>query len=140
VTAKAASCALLLVLSTAAARAAGPPTRVPEQLLPLPPIAAAPLPAPLPPPINPGFAAAPSDGISPLLLQPGPAFPLPQQASPAYPPLPLPGPIDQQKISSYRIWLQGQRRLLERGGSSDDYLGRQIEQQLLQLEEPGGPR
>jgi hypothetical protein len=97
----------------------------------------------MPPPINPGAApgtaAGPPDGISPLLLQPGPAFALPQQASPAYPPEPLPGPIDQQKIDSYRTWLEGQQRLFERrGGSANDLLGREIQQQLLQLEQSGG--
>jgi hypothetical protein len=137
-TVKAARCALLFLLSAAAAKAGGPPARVPVQLLPLPAIAAPPVPAPLPPPINPGVAAASPVTISPLLLQPGPPFLLPQQASPPSPPALLPAPIDQQKVTSYRIWLHGQQRLLERsGGSPDDYLGRQIQQQL-QLDQPGG--
>jgi hypothetical protein len=142
VSAKPASFALLLVLSAAAARAAGPSAHIPLQLLPLPSIAAPPAPAPLPPPTNPGFAPAPPNGLSPLLSEPGPAFPLPQEVpSTAYPALPLPGPIDQQKVGSYRMWLQGQQRLMERGGvSPDDYLGRQIQQQLLQSEPPAGSR
>jgi hypothetical protein len=139
VTAKAANCALLLLLlSTAAAGAAGSPARVPVQLLPLPTIAAPPHSAPIPPPINPGVATLPSDGISPLLVQPGPLFPLPQQASPPPAPPPTPAPIDQQKISSYRIWLRGQQQLLERGGNYDNYLRREIQQQLLQLQQSGG--
>jgi hypothetical protein len=131
--------ALSLALSSSAA-AAGPPSRLSEQLLPLPAIGAPPVPAPLPPPTNPGFAVAPSGGISPLLLQPGPAEPLPPPSgSPAYPSLSLPAPIDQQKIGSYRSWLLGQQRLLQRGGA-DDYLSRQIQQQLLQLDQSDGSR
>jgi hypothetical protein len=138
---KAAGLALLLMLNAAAGGAGGAggaPVRAPEQLLPLPAIAAAPVPAPMPPSVNSGVAAAPSDGLSPLLLQPGPAFVLPQPANPAYPPPSLPGPIDQQKISTYRSWLLGQQRLRQRGGNPDDYLGREIQQQLLQLEQPAG--
>lgn len=131
---------LLLALSAEAASAAGA-ARPPIQLLPLPTVTAAPLPAPLPPPTNPGFAPAPENGISPLLLQPGPAFPLPRsEPSTAYPPPSLPGPIDQQKLTSYRMWLQGQERLLERGGGPDAILGREIRQQLLQLDQSGSPR
>jgi hypothetical protein len=47
--------------------------------------------------------------------------------------------IDRQKITSYKLWLSGQLRLLERGGvSPDDLLFREIQQQLLQLEQSGG--
>jgi hypothetical protein len=125
----------LLVLSAAVASARALP-----QLLPVPAIAAPPVPAPVPPPINPGAAAAPPAGISPFLLQPGPAFALPRQASP--PPSPtFPAPIDQQKISSYSLWLRGQQRLLDRGGvSPDDLLAREIQQQLLQLDQSGESR
>jgi hypothetical protein len=126
---------LLLVLS-----AAGASARPLPQLLPVPAIAAPQIPAPVPPPINPGATAAPPAGISPFLLQPGPAFALPRQASP--PPSPtFPAPIDQQKISSYSLWLRGQQRLLERGGvSPDDLLAREIQQQLLQLDQSGDSR
>ncbi len=41
------------------------------------PAIAPPTPAPLPPPINPGYAAAPPNGLSPLLTQPGPVYELP---------------------------------------------------------------
>jgi hypothetical protein len=126
----------LLSAATAAQAASGAPV----QMLPLPAITAAPTPAPMPPPVNPGFAAAPTGGISPLLLQPGPAFPLPQQSAPRYPSLALPGPIDQQKISSYRLWLSSQLRLFERSQNPDDYLGRELQQQLLQLDETGAGR
>jgi hypothetical protein len=136
VTATAAGLALFLLLSAAAAKAAGPVARADEQLLPLPAIAATPVPAPMPPPINPGVPAAPVDGISPLLL--GPPFALPPQPSPSHPSPPLPAPIDQQKITSYRTWLLGQQRLFERNnGAADDVLGREIQQQLLQLDQSG---
>jgi hypothetical protein len=123
--------------------AAGASARPIEQLLPLPAIAAPPIPAPMPPPINPGTAPAPQSGISPLLLQPGaaPFLALPQRASPSAPPPTLSAPIDQQKIGSYQMWLSGQLRLLERSGvSPDDLLFREIQQQLLRLEQPGGSR
>jgi hypothetical protein len=131
--------AVSLVLATAAVGAAGPPSRIPQQLLPLPAISAPPVPAPLPPPTSPGLAAAPPDGISPLLLQPGPIAAPPQSAPPAHPPPSQPAPIDQQKIASYRSWLLGQQRLLQRSGA-DDYLGREIQQQLLQLEQSDSTR
>jgi len=119
--------------------AAGASARPVQQLLPRPPIAAPPVPAPLSPPINPGAAPAPPRGISPLLLQPGPLFALPQRASPSAPPPTFPAPIDQEKIGSYKIWLSGQLRLLERSGvSPDDLLFREIQQQLLQLDQSGG--
>jgi hypothetical protein len=127
---------LLLMLG-----AAGASARPIEQLLPLPAIAAPPIPAPLSPPINPGAAAPPPQGISPLLLQPGPLFTLPQRASPSAPPPTLSAPIDQQKIGSYQMWLSGQLRLLERSQvSPDDLLFREIQQQLLQLDQSGGSR
>jgi hypothetical protein len=131
--ASAAGLAAFLV-GAAAACAAEPSARSPVQLLPLPGIAVRPVPAPLPPPTNPGFAAAPSAGISPLLLQPEPAFLPPQPAAPRYPPLSPLAPIDQQKISSYRLWIEGQQRLLQGGGGTEGYLGREIERQLLQVD------
>jgi hypothetical protein len=134
--------AVSLVLGAAAAGATGGSPRMSEQLLPLPPIGARPVPAPLPPPTNLGVAPAPPAGISPLLLQPdpGPVYTLPQPGRPASPPLSLSAPIDQQKMGSYRNWLLGQQRLLERNGDAEDYLGREIQRQLLQLEQSGGVR
>ncbi len=135
-TAKAASLAALLILS-----AAGASARPVEQLLPLPAIAAPPVPAPLPPPINPGAPAAPPQGISPLLLQSGPVFTEPPRTSQPSPPPTLSAPIDQQKTVSYEMWLSGQLRLFERSGTSPaDPLFRELQQQLLQLEQSGGSR
>jgi hypothetical protein len=126
------------MLNAAAAWAGGTSARVPVQMLPLPAITAAPTPAPLSPPTNPGVTAPPRDGISPLLLVPGLVF-QPPPAEPLTPPASLSAPIDQQKTSSYQTWLEGQQRLLERGGvSAGDVLGREIQQQLLQLEQSGG--
>jgi hypothetical protein len=137
VTAKAASLALLLLMLSAAGTSARPL----QQLLPLPAIAAPPVPAPLSPPINPGTAAAPPQGISPLLLQPGPVFTLPQRASPSSPPPTRSAPIDQQKISNYRLWLSGRLQLFDRSGVSPaDPLFREIQQQLLQLDQSGVSR
>jgi hypothetical protein len=70
--------------------------------VPLPPpiIYAAPTPALLVPPINPGPAVVPPAGLSPLLKEPGPIYQLPEREGPSYPPPPTPGPIDQQKKRS----------------------------------------
>jgi hypothetical protein len=133
---------LLALLRPEAAGAGGSARAPPQQFLPLPSIAAAPLPAPLPPPTSSGVATAPPGGISPILLQPwGPAYAPAQPAAPAYPPVALPGPIDQQKLGSYRSWLENQERMIERGGTSpDSLLAREIRQQLLQLDQNrGGP-
>jgi len=127
---------LLLMLG-----AAGAAARPVQQLLPLPAITARPVPAPLRPPTSPGAAAAPPQGISPLLLAPGSVSLLPQPARPSSPPPILPAPIDQQKIMSYGNWLSGQLRLFERSGVSPaDPVAREIQQQLLQLEQSGGSR
>jgi len=103
--------------------------------VPLPPstIYSAPIPAPLVPPTNPGPAVAPSDGLSPLLTQPGPVYRTPERANPSYPSAPTPGPLDQQKMQSYRNDLLGQRWQLERQGvSPDSERYREIQQQLNQ--------
>jgi hypothetical protein len=118
-------------LSAAAALAAqlGPPTQLLPQSLP----AAAPPnpPAPLAPPINPGFAPAPPNGLSPLLTQSGPVYEPPAPASPSYPPQQLPGPIDQQKMRAYRNNLSSQQWLLQRQGvSPSSQYSREIQQQL----------
>jgi hypothetical protein len=110
------------------------------QLLPLPQVVARPAPAPLPPPTSPSAPTAPSDGISPLLLEPGPVWVFPSNNPPPSPPSPL-GPIDQQKLSSYRMWLDGQERALERaGGNPNALLRQQIQQQLQQLDQSGASR
>jgi hypothetical protein len=139
VTARAKGLVVLSLVLSAPAAVAGPPSRLTGQLLPLPAIGAPPAPVLLPPPTNPGFAAAPPAGISPLLLQTGPAYIPPPRANPAFPPLALPAPIDEQKIGSYRSWLAGRQRLLQRGGAGD-YLSREIQQQLLQLDQSDGSR
>jgi hypothetical protein len=118
--------------AVAAAAQLGPPT----QLLPqsLPAIAPPSPPAPVPPPINPGYAATTPNGLSPLLTQPGPVYELPAPASPSYPPQQLPGPIDRQKLQSYRNALKGQQWQLERQGVSpgSSQYSREIQQQLNQ--------
>jgi hypothetical protein len=88
-------------------------------------------PAPIPPPINPGYAATPSNGLSPLLTEPGPFYQLSQPPSPAYPPPQLPGPIDQQKMQSYRNDLRAwQWQSQSQGVSPDSIRGREIWRQL----------
>jgi len=125
--------AFLLALGAAAASAAqiGPPTQLLPQSLPaiVPPTS----PAPLPPPINPGYVAAPPNGLSPILTQPGPVYELPAPAAPSYPPPQLPGPIDNQKMQSFRNELLGQQWRLQRNGvSPDSQRSREIQQQLNQ--------
>ena len=93
----------------------------------------APTPAPLPPPTNPGPAIAPPVGLSPLLTQPGPIYSTAPRTTPSYPSTPTPGPLDQQKLQSYRNDLLGQRRQLDRQGvSPDNERYREIQQQLNQ--------
>jgi hypothetical protein len=101
------------------------------QLLPLPAPAPPPTPAPFAPPINPGYAATPPNGLSPLLTQPGPVYELPQPPSPSYPPPLLPGPTDQQKLQSYRNDLRAQQWQLQwQGVSPGSERSREIQQQL----------
>jgi hypothetical protein len=123
---------LLMSLATAAAPTA--PWAAPSgpvQLLPLPNIQPSFAPAPLPPPTNPGYAAAPPNGLSPLLTRPGPVYQLPSPAGPAYPPPQLPGPVDQQKMQAYRNTLLGQQwQLQQQGVSPDSERSREIQQQL----------
>jgi hypothetical protein len=123
---------LLTAFATAAAAASPAPTG-PVQLLPLPNIQPFTAPAPLAPPINPGYAGAPPSGLSPVLTRPGPVYQLPAPASPAYPPPQLPGPIDQQKMQAYRNYLYGSQWQLQRQGvSPDSERSREIQQQLNQ--------
>jgi hypothetical protein len=102
------------------------------QVLPLPPMAPARSTAPLAPPINPGYAAAPADGLSPILSQSVPLYETPQPAAPAYPAPQLPGPIDQQKLQAYRNDLRAQQWQLQSQGVSlgSTLRGQQILQQL----------
>ena len=112
--------ALIAILSAwmGAATAASTTTPLP-QLLPLPgPIPVPSAPTPAPPPINPGYAVTPPGGLSPILTQPGPVYLLPEPPNPSYPALPLPGPIDQQKLQSYRNDLRAQQLQLQRQGVS----------------------
>jgi hypothetical protein len=119
--------ALLVALSAAAAAAQSRPV----QLLPLPSTAVPRPPAPIPPPINPGYAAAPTDGLSPVLSQSVPLYELPAPASPSYPPLQLPGPVDQQKLQAYRNNLYSQQWQLQRQAvSPSDPYSREIQRQL----------
>lgn len=124
---------IFLMALAAATGAAGAETRgLPIPLTP-PTIYSAPTPAPLAPPINPGPAVVPPAGLSPLLAEPAPLYPTPRQTLPAYPPPPLPGPVGQQNMQSYRNNLLGQQWQLERSGvSPGNERSREIQQQLNQ--------
>jgi hypothetical protein len=124
---------VLLALTSGATPATAQQTK---GLPPMPPPAVSPVPTPAPlvPPTSAAPAIAPPGGLSPLLTQPGPAYSTPQRMSPSYPAAPMPGPIDQQKMQSYRNDLLGQRWQLERQGvSPDSQRYREIQQQLNQL-------
>jgi len=116
-----------------AATVAGAQTKGPT---PQPTVYAAPTPIPQPPPTNAGPAVVPPDGLSPLLTQPSPVYPTPRRAGPTYPASPVPAPVDQQKIQSYRNDLTIQRFQLDRQGvSPDNERYREIQRQINQ---PGG--
>jgi hypothetical protein len=120
-----------------AASAASSQTRGLPVPMPPPTIYSAPTPAPLTPPINPGPAVVPPAGLSPLLTEPGPVYPIPGRQGVPYPALQLPGPVDQQKLRSYRNGLVDERRRLERSGvSPGSERSREVQQQLDQP----GPR
>ncbi len=129
--------ALAMLAAMAVPAAAQIHTSMP-QLLPIPGLtepplaAAAPSPAPIPPPVNPGYAAAPSAGLSPILTTPGPVYQLPQPTPPAYPTPPLPGPTDQQKLTAYGNELRAQQWQLQSQGIplGSTVRGREILQQL----------
>ena len=129
----AAAAALAILFAAAGAEAASLPSGVQQQFLPLPGTVPVPTaPAPMAPPINPGYAVAPPVGLSPILTQPGAAFPLMQTVNPSYPPLSLPSPIDQQKLQSYRNSLRVQQwQLQQQGISPATQRAREIQQQLL---------
>jgi hypothetical protein len=106
-------------------------------LLPGPTIYSAPTPAPVAPPINPGPAVGPSAGLTPLLTEPGPLYPTPERALPAYPSPQYPGPVGQQNLQSYRNSLNSQQWQLERNGvSPGSERSREIQQQLNQTDSP----
>lgn len=101
--------------------------------IPGPTTYSAPTPAPLAPPINPGPATVPSAGLSPLLTEPGPVFPTPEQAMPAYPAMQLPGPTGQQSTQAYRNGLLQQQWERDRASvSPGSERSREIQQQLNQ--------
>ena len=90
-------------------------------------------PTPLAPPTNPGPAIAPLAALSPLLTQPSQIFRSPERASPSYPAAPVPAPVDQQKMQTYRNDLIYQRFQLDRQGISPaNERYREIQQQLNQ--------
>ena len=98
-----------------------------------PTIYSAPTPAPLAPPINPGPVTVPSAGLSPLLTEPGPVFPTPEQAMPPYPAMHLPGPTGEQSTQAYRNGLLQQQWERDRSGvSPGSERSREIQQQLNQ--------
>ena len=120
----------LLAGSAASANAAFQ-TLGPPQLLPLPAITSPPTPAPLAPPINPGYATAPSDGLSPILHESVPLFESPQPQDPSDLLVQLPGPIDQQKMQAYTNNLRAQQWQLQSQGLSPSIAtNREILQQL----------
>src|ERR1700751_4659479 len=96
--------AMVAVTRAAFAQKAGIPLPMPA-----PTIYTAPTPAPVAPPINPGPATVPSAGLSPLLTEPGPVYPTPERAMPAYPSPQYPGPTGQQNMQSYRNSLLDQQ-------------------------------
>jgi hypothetical protein len=124
---------LLSALSSGTAPAVAAIQTSAPQLLPLPGTTPVPsLPAPVAPPVSSGYVAAPADGISPILTTPGPVYQLPQPMAPAYPPPPIPGPIDQQKLQAYRNSLTTQQYQLQSQGvpAAATPLGREILRQL----------
>lgn len=122
---------LAAVAGWAASADAAIQTLGPPQLLPLPAITPPPTPAPLAPPINPGYAAASADGLSPILTTPGPVYEFPQPQAPSSPLVQLPGPIDQQKMHAYANSLRAQQwQLQSQGLSPSTAINREILQQL----------
>jgi hypothetical protein len=133
-----AAVSLLLLASLAAPAAAQIHTTAP-QFLPVPGVTqpllapSAPAPAPLAPPINPGYAPEASSGISPILTEPSPIYELPQpQLSTTYPAPQLPGPIDQQKMTAYSNAIRAQQSQMQSQGVplGSTYRGREIIDQL----------
>jgi len=129
-----AKAAVILFVLVGAASAVGAQTKgVTPHSSPPPKTYLVPTPAPMPPPTNPGPVVVPRDGLSPLLTQPGPLAPPARPVGPSYPPSPVPAPIDQQKMQSYRNDLINQRFELDRRGvSPGNERYREIQQQLNQ--------
>jgi hypothetical protein len=85
------------------------------------------------PPISAAPTPTPPDGLSPLLSQPSSIFRIPERAGPSYPASPVPAPVDQQKMQSYRNELINQRFQLDRQGvSPGNERYREIQRQLNQ--------
>jgi hypothetical protein len=124
---------MLLVL-IGASTAVTAQTRGPvPQLLPPPKVYVAPTPTPQAPPTGAAPAPTPPAGLSPLLTQPGLLFGPPERASGSPPPGAVPGPVDQQKMQSYRNDLINQRFQLDRQGvSPGNERYREIQRQLNQ--------
>jgi hypothetical protein len=127
---------LLLLAAWAAPAAAQIHTTAP-QFLPVPgvtqPSLAPSAPAPLAPPINPGYAPEASSGISPILTEPSPIYELPQpQLSTTYSAPQLPGPIDEQKMTAYSNAIRAQQSQIQSQGVplGSTYRGREIIEQM----------
>jgi hypothetical protein len=127
-----ATAALLALIGVATVADAQTKTAVPPSPS-APTVYVAPTPTPQPPPTNPGPAVVPPAGLSPLLSQPGLLFSPGRPVGPSYPASPVPAPVDQQKMQSYRSDLVNQRFQLDRQGvSPGDQRYREIQQQLNQ--------
>jgi len=73
--------------------------------------------------------------LSPLLTQPSQIFRIPERASPSYPAAPVPAPVDQQKMQTFRNDLIYQRFQLDRQGVSPaNERYREIQRLLNQLQ------
>jgi hypothetical protein len=122
---------VILLAMLAGSASAAVPTPIQQQFLPLPSPAPPPTPIPLAPPINPGYAEAPAQGLSPILTTPGPVYQFPQPPAPSYPPQQLPGPIDQQKQQAYRNGLVVQQwQLQSQGLNPSTTISREILRQM----------
>jgi hypothetical protein len=98
-------------------------------------------PVPMLPPVNPGYAPTPPSGLSPILTEPGPLITAPQRPYAPNPPPQLPGPIDEQKLQSYRNTLTDRLQQLEREGATPaDPRRREIQRQLNELHTGNGGR
>ena len=100
---------------------------------PPPTVYVVPTPTPHAPPIAAAPAPTPPNGLSPLLTEPRLLFEPPKRVSASPARGAVPGPVDQQKMQSYRNDLVTQRFQLDRQGvSPDNRRYREIEQQLNQ--------
>jgi hypothetical protein len=125
---------VVLLALIGAAIAAGAQTRAAlPQPSPAPTVYVAPTPTPQAPPIGGAPAPTPPDGLSPLLSNPAAIYGIPKRAGPSYPALPVPAPVDQQNMQSYRNDLTIQRFQLDRQSvSPGNERYREIQRQLNQ--------